>query len=81
MNFKSISMGWLVVTGQPRAKFHGTGTVNGVNVCNFEVDAWAGSFTGNVDAFGLKITSCSDGGDRYVLPATKLTKGNIIIHN
>ena len=81
LNFKSTDMDWLVVTGQPRAKFHGTGTVNGTNVCNFEVDAWAGSFTGNVDAFGLKISSCSTGGDRYSLPATKLTKGNIIIHN
>ena len=80
LNFKSTSMDWLVVTGEPRAKFHGTGIVNGTNVCNFEVDAWAGSFTGNVDAFGLKISSCANGGDRYSLPATKLTKGNIIIH-
>ncbi|MBI2681260.1 MAG: hypothetical protein HYX25_09680 [Candidatus Solibacter usitatus] len=80
LNFKSTSMDWLVVTGQPRAKFHGIGTVNGTYTCNFEVDAWAGSFTGNVDAFGLKITSCSNGGDRYNLPATALTKGSIIIH-
>jgi hypothetical protein len=80
LDFKSTSMDWLVVTGEPRAKFHGTGTVNGTNVCNFEVDAWAGSFTGNVDAFGLKITSCSSGGDRYSLPATALTHGRIIIH-
>jgi hypothetical protein len=80
LDFKSTSMDWLVVTGEPRAKFHGTGTVNGANICNFEVDAWAGSFTGNADAFGLKISSCSNGGDRYSLPATALTKGNIIIH-
>ena len=80
LDFKSTSMDWLVVTGEPRAKFHGVGTVNGTNVCNFEVDAWAGSFTGNVDAFGLKISSCSNGGDRYSLPATALTKGSIIIH-
>lgn len=80
LDFKSTSMDWLVVTGEPRAKFHGTGTINGANVCDFEVDAWAGSFTGNVDAFGLKITSCSDGGDRYILPATALTHGSIIIH-
>jgi hypothetical protein len=80
LNFTSTSMDWLVVTGEPRAKFHGTGTVNGTNVCSFEVDAWAGSFTGNVDAFGLKITSCSNGGDRYNLPARALTNGNIIIH-
>lgn len=80
LNFNSISMDWLVVTGEPRAKFHGIGTVNGTYTCNFEVDAWAGSFTGNVDAFGLKISSCSNGGDRYSLPATALTKGSIIIH-
>lgn len=80
LDFKSISMDWLVVTGEPRAKFHGTGTVNGTNVCNFEVDAWDNSFAGNADAFGLKITSCSIGGDRYSLPATPLTQGSIIIH-
>jgi len=57
------------------------GTVNGTNVCSFEVDAWAGSFTGNIDAFGLKITACASGGDRYSLPATALTKGSVIIHN
>lgn len=80
LDFKSTSMDWLVVTGEPRAKFHGTGTINGTNVCNFEVDAWSASFAGNADAFGLKITSCSNGGDRYSLPATALTTGSIIIH-
>jgi hypothetical protein len=71
LDFKSTSMDWLVVTGEPRAKFHGSGTVNGSNVCAFEVDAWAGSFPGNIDAFGLKISSCSNGGDRYNLPASR----------
>jgi hypothetical protein len=80
LNFKSTSMDWLVVTGEPRAKFRGTGTVNGANVCKFEVDAWDGSFSGSVDAFGLKIFSCASGGDRYSLPATALTKGSVIIH-
>jgi len=79
LSFKSISMDWLVVTGEPRAKFFGTGAINETNVCKFEVDAWAGSFGGN-DAFGLKISSCTNGGDRYTLPASPLTKGNIIIH-
>ena len=79
LDFQSISMDWLVVTGQPRAIFRGTGTVNGTNLCNFEVDAWDGSFSGD-DAFDLKITSCAGGGDRYNLPATAVTKGNIIIH-
>jgi hypothetical protein len=80
LSFTSTSMDWLVVTGEPRAKFRGTGTVNGTNVCSFEVDAWAGSFNGNADAFGLKIFSCSSGGDRYTLPPTALTGGSIIIH-
>jgi hypothetical protein len=74
-------MDWLVVTGEPRSIFQGTGTINGTSVCRFEVDAWDGSFRpGNVDAFGLKIFSCASGGDRYSLPARPLTKGSIIIH-
>jgi hypothetical protein len=60
--------------------FRGTGAINGANVCQFEVDACDGSFTGNVDVFGLKIVSCASSGDRYNLPATEVTKGNIIIH-
>ena len=81
LNFKSTSMDWLVVTGEPRGVFRGTGTINGANVCKFEVDAWDGSFQpGNVDAFGLKIFSCASGGDRYSLSATALTQGSVIIH-
>lgn len=81
LNFKSTDMDWLVVTGQPRAIFRGTGTINGATICKFEVDAWDASFQpGNADAFGLKIFSCSGGGDRYNLVATPLTHGSIIIH-
>ena len=81
LSLKSTSMDWLVVTGQPRAVFRGTGTISGGNVCKFEVDAWDNSFSpGNADAFGLKIFSCASGGDRYSLAATPLTKGSIIIH-
>jgi hypothetical protein len=84
LTFKSTSMDWLVVTGEPRAQFQGTGTINGATVCKFAVDAWGGSFpsgTGkNVDAFGLKIFSCAGGGDRYSLAATPLKQGSIIIH-
>ena len=79
LNFKSASMDWLVVTGEPRATFRGTGTVNGVSVCKFEVDAWDSS-SAAPDAFGLKITTCSDGRDRYNLPPAPLVKGSIIIH-
>jgi parallel beta-helix repeat protein len=82
LNFKSTSMDWLVVTGQPRAVFRGTGTINGGNECKFEVDAWDHSLQpGNVDGFGLKIFSCTGGGDRYSLAPTPLTKGSVIIHN
>ena len=81
LNFKSTSMDWLVVTGEPRGQFQGTGTINGTTVCKFAVDAWDASYSAsNVDAFGLKIFSCAGGGDRYSLPPTPLTKGSIIIH-
>lgn len=87
LHFKSTSMDWLVVTGEPRAQFHGTGTINGTSVCQFAVDAWDNSFgTGSskVDAFGIKIYSCNSGGngngDRYSIDATPLTGGSIIIH-
>ncbi|MBI3667315.1 MAG: hypothetical protein HY236_14000, partial [Acidobacteria bacterium] len=87
LNFKSSSMNWLVVTGQPRAQFQGTGTINGTSVCKFQVDAWDNSFPSGgafVDAFGIKIYSCNSGGDvngnRYSIDATPLTKGSILIH-
>ncbi|HYM11713.1 MAG TPA: hypothetical protein VEU62_13340, partial [Bryobacterales bacterium] len=81
LHFKSTGMDWLVVTGEPRAQFHGTGTINGGTVCQFQVDAWNNSFQpGNLDAFGIKIYSCDNGQDRYSVPATPLTNGSIIIH-
>jgi hypothetical protein len=81
LNFRSSSMDWLVVTGQPRAIFRGSGRVNGTTECKFEVDAWDGSFEpGAVDAFGLKIFSCAEAGDRYSLPAGQLKSGSVVIH-
>ena len=74
-------MDWLVVTGESRAMFRGSGTVNGATVCTFEVDAWDGSFSSsNLDGIGLKIFSCASGGDRYSLSASPLKQGSIIIH-
>ncbi len=82
INFKSTSMDWLVVTGEPRAKFRGDGELNGSTTCKFEVDAWDASYNGgNQDAFGLKIFACGPGVDRYTLDATPLTGGNIKIHD
>jgi hypothetical protein len=87
LHFQSTSMDWLVVTGEPRAQFHGRGTFDGTNVCQFAVDAWDNSFpstNGPVDAFGIKIYSCNSGGDsngnRYSTGATPLSGGSIIIH-
>ena len=81
LNFKSTSMDWLVVTGEPRAIFRGSGTINGAAVCKFQVDAWDGSFSSSeLDAFGLRIFSCAGGGDRYSLAARPLKQGSIIIH-
>ncbi len=61
--------------------FRGEGTINGANLCKFEVDAWDASFSQDkVDAFGLKIFSCAAGGDRYSLSARPLDRGSIIIH-
>lgn len=80
LNFKSTSMDWLVVTGEPRAQFRGEGTINGATVCKFAADAWDGSYGSGVDAFGLKIFACTGGVDRYDLSATALTKGSIVVH-
>lgn len=88
LSFKSTSMEWLVVTGEPRAKFRGAGVLNKQFSCKFEVDAWDGSFVDSnglsADAFGIRIYSCSGGGDvngnRYSIPATKLSGGSIVIH-
>lgn len=80
INFKSTSMDWLVISGEPRSIFRGTGTINGNDVCKFEVNAWDQSFQpGGVDAFGLKIVSCQAGRDWYNLPATPITNGQISI--
>jgi YVTN family beta-propeller protein len=88
LNFKSTSLDWLLVTGQTRAIFQGSGTINGAAACKFQVDAWAGSFTSgnsaNVDAIGLKLYSCNGradaSGNRYRLEPTPLTGGRIMIH-
>ena len=81
LDFKGSSYDFQVITGN-EAQIQGTGTLNGTSVCKFLIDAWDNSFQpGNVDAFGLRIFNCDGGsGDRYTLPATPTTKGNIEIH-
>ncbi len=82
LNFKSTSMEWLVVTGEPRAMFRGLGLVNDTTLCRFEVDAWDASFGNGVDAFGLKLYACGPNSNqnRYTLSPTPISKGSIIIH-
>ncbi len=72
-------MEWLVVTGEPRAQFRGMGVLNDETVCDFQVNAWDGSRDG-ADAFGIDVTACEDGADRYQLEPTELVGGNIRIH-
>jgi hypothetical protein len=81
LDFKSTSLDFLVVTGEPRAQVQGTGTINGGLVCKFQLDAWSGSFQpGNVDALGFAIYNCSDGSNRYTLPTAPTSNGRIQIH-
>jgi len=79
--FVSTAMEWLVVTGEPRARFKGVGLVNGTLECKFEVDAWDASFgSSKTDAFGLRLFACGGSTARYELAASPLIRGSIIVH-
>ena len=82
IDFKEDSFDFQVLSNGNHAQIQGTGTLNGTTSCKFAIDAYAASFPpNNVDAFGLRIFNCGGGsGDRYNLPATAVTKGNIVIH-
>jgi hypothetical protein len=85
LNFQSTSFAWLVVTGEPRARFKGTGKINGTYTCQFQLDAWDKSFSASRrDALGLEIFSCNGaagpGGRRYLINPTPLSSGAIFIH-
>jgi uncharacterized delta-60 repeat protein len=90
-NFKSTAYEWLVVSGA-KARFRGTGTVNGAGGYGFELTAWDGQVSGGggVDKFRIKFWNqnqgngvvydnqmgAPDGAD----PATALGGGSIVIH-
>jgi hypothetical protein len=81
LRFTSTSMEWLVVTGEPRAKFRGVGVVDGEGTCRFEVDAWDGSLDASgQDGFGFRLFQCSAQESRYSVPAQPLRQGSIVIH-
>src|SRR5439155_11096764 len=90
-NFKSTAYEWLVVSGA-KARFRGTGSVNGVGGYGFELTAWDGQANGGggTDRFRIKIWNANqgngvvydnqmgaaDGAD----PTTTLGGGSIVIH-
>jgi len=91
LNFKSVSYEWLVMSGA-KARFRGTGTVNGSGTNGFELTAWDGQANGGggTDRFRIKIWNANqgngvvydsmmgapDGAD----PTTTLGGGSIVIH-
>jgi len=90
LNFHSESYDWLVVA-EPKAKYKGTGTINGTGEYSFMLTAIDGQINGGhgVDKFRIKIwdkatndiiydnqTGASDTDD----PTTALGGGSIVIH-
>jgi hypothetical protein len=88
--FDSDAYEWLVISG-PKARYRGTGSVNGVAGYGFELTAWDGQISGGggVDRFRIKIWQGSpgiviydnertspDGAD----PVTALQGGSIVVH-
>jgi hypothetical protein len=89
--FKSTAYDWLVVSGA-KARYRGTGTVNGSGGYGFELTAWDGQVNGGggTDRLRLKVWNTNqgnavvydnqmnapDGAD----PTTALGAGSIVIH-
>ena len=85
LNFHSPSQDWLTVSGSTKAKFKGSGTINGVGGYQFMVTAVDNGATG--DTFRIKIWGSGGivydnklgvGDDDY--DGTVLGGGNIKIH-
>jgi PKD repeat protein len=85
LNFHSSSYEWLVVSGSNKAKFKGTGTINGEGPYKFMI--WAGDKAWDgVDSFRIKIwTEGNDDNPVYDNgeedgPGTQISGGNIVVH-
>jgi hypothetical protein len=88
-DFESTRYDWLVIAGA-RARYKGTGTLNGVSGYSFMVTATDGSLPGGggSDRFRIKIWSAAEGvvydnqrGAADDAPASQaITHGNIVIH-
>jgi phosphosulfolactate phosphohydrolase-like enzyme len=90
LNFKSTSYDWLVVAGA-KAKFKGSGTINGAGDFAFQLTATDGQASGGggADTFRIKIWSKSGGGVIYdnqpsdadtADATTALGGGSIVVH-
>jgi hypothetical protein len=91
-NFKSTSYDWLVISGA-KARYHGTGQVNGTGSFGFELTAWDGEVSGGggVDRFRIKVWNQNQGNavvyDNQMnapdgsVPTTALGGGSIVIHS
>ncbi len=67
-NFQSDSYEWLVISGA-KARFKGTGTVNGAGAYAFELTAWDGQEPGG------------GGTDRFRISISDLTRGNVVVYD
>jgi parallel beta-helix repeat protein len=89
MNFKSTSYDWLVIAGA-KAKYKGTGTINGAGNYGFMLSAVDGAIKGdNIDKFRIKIWEKASGAIVYdneigvledATPSTSIGGGSIIVH-
>jgi len=68
LNFQSDTYDWLVISGA-KARFKGTGTVNGVGNYSFELTAWDGQEQGG------------GGTDRFRISISDLTRGNVVVYD
>lgn len=91
LNFHSTAYDWLVVSGA-RAKFKGSGTINGADSFGFMLTAIDGQLPGGggKDKFRIKIFDKINGGIVYdnqigatdgADPTTELGGGSIVIHS
>ena len=88
--FESDAYEWLVISG-PKARYRGTGSVNGVPGYSFQLTAWDGQVSGGggIDRFRIKIWQGNPGNVIYdnertspdgADPVTALGGGSIVIH-
>ena len=67
LDFKSTAYQWLVIAGQCRAQFKGTGTINGAGSYSFMLTGVDGERCGNPgpDTFRIQITDSTTGATVY----------------